>query len=90
MIACFLVMTLHKGLIKMKIPINLIQELEQLLVLLKLPVCLRSYQLIAEKAEKEGISHIEFLHELILRESEYRNQKRIESLLRPICNVYCY
>jgi len=82
MIACFLVMTLHKGLIKMKIPINSIQELEQLLVLLQLPVCLRAYQLIAEKAEKEGISHIEFLHELILRESEYRNQKRIDALLK--------
>jgi DNA replication protein DnaC len=79
---CFLVMTLHKGVIKMKEQINLTQELEQLLSLLKLPVCLKYYQQIAEKAEKEGSSYIEFLHEIILRESEYRNQKRIDKLLK--------
>ncbi len=66
----------------MKTPINLTQELEQLLALLKLPVCLGCYQSTAERAEKEKASYTEFLYEIMFRESELRNQKRIDKLIK--------
>lgn len=61
---------------------KLIHDLKQLLHVLKLPICLEQFQSIAERCEKEKLSHIEFLHELILRESEQRQQKRIEGLIK--------
>lgn len=61
---------------------KLIDDLKQLLHILKLPVCLEQFQSIAERCEKEKLSYIEFLHELILRESEQRQQKRIASLIK--------
>jgi len=51
---------------------NLINDIEQLLKILKLKVCLANYQAIAEQSEKEGHSHLQFLHELILHEAEQR------------------
>lgn len=60
---------------------TLTKDLEELLKTLKLTVCLDSYQAIAEKCEKEKTSYVEFLHELMLRESELRLQKRIETLI---------
>jgi DNA replication protein DnaC len=61
---------------------KIIGDLEQLLKLLKLPVCLEHYQPIAEQCEKQGKTMIEFLHEIMLRESEFRGQKRIETLIK--------
>ena len=61
---------------------KLIDDLKQLLKILKLQVCHEQFQLIAERSEKEKLSHIEFLHELILRESEQRHQKRIATLIK--------
>ena len=66
----------------MTINLNLTQDLNQLLSLLKLPICLNNYQSLAERCEKDKLSHIEFLHELLLRESDYRNQKRIDNLVK--------
>lgn len=61
---------------------KLIDDLKQLLNVLKLPVCYEQFQMIAERSEKERLSHIEFLHELILRENEQRHQKRITALIK--------
>jgi DNA replication protein DnaC len=60
----------------------MIQDLNQLLTLLKLPICLKQYQEIAEKCEKDKISHVGFLYELLLKENDYRNQKRIDKLVK--------
>jgi hypothetical protein len=46
-----------------KINSKLIDDLRQLLKMLKLDVCHDHFQLIAERSEKEKLSHIEFLHE---------------------------
>ncbi len=62
--------------------INIIHDLEQLLKTLKLSVCLKHFQAVAEQCEKDKRSHVEFLHELMLRESEQRGQKRIENLIK--------
>lgn len=61
---------------------KLIDDLKQLLNMLKLPVCLEQFQLIAERCEKEKLSYVEFLHELVLREYEQRQQKRITALVK--------
>lgn len=61
---------------------TLINDLSELLKSLKLPICQRQFQAVAEKCEKEKMSNIEFLHELVLRENEQRQQNRIESLLK--------
>lgn len=52
------------------------------LKLLKLKVFLSNYQTVAEKFEKESKSHLDFLHELLVRESEQRQQNKIEKLLK--------
>lgn len=59
----------------------LTHDLEQLLKLMKLDMFLEHYQPLAERYEKEKRSYIEFLHELSLRENEYRSQKRIQKLI---------
>lgn len=64
------------------IPITLTDDLKQLLMLLKLPVCLQQFQSVAERCEKEPVSYIAFLHELLLRETEQRQQKRIAALIK--------
>lgn len=61
---------------------NLIADLKQLLQMLKLPICLQQFQSVAERCEKEKLSFIEFLHELVLRENEQRQQKRIATLIK--------
>lgn len=61
---------------------NLNNDLKQLLSILKLRVFLGQYQNIAERCEKEKLSYVEFLHELALRESEQRQQKRIAALIK--------
>jgi len=66
----------------MTININLTQDLNQLLAMLKLPICLNSYQDIAERCEKDKVPYTEFLYDLLLRESDYRNQKRIDKLVK--------
>ena len=59
-----------------------LNSLKQILKLLKLTVFLEHAQPLAEQHEKEGRSNIDFLHELAWRESEYRTQKRIASLIK--------
>ncbi len=59
-----------------------IDDLKQLLQVLKLPIFLNQFQLVAERCEKEKLSYIEFLHELTVREHENRQQKRIQSLIK--------
>ena len=66
----------------MTININLTQDLNQLLAMLKLPICLSSYQDIAERCEKDKVPYTEFLYDLLLRESDYRNQRRIDKLIK--------
>jgi len=61
---------------------KLIDDLKQLLSLLKLHICLNQFQSIAERCEKEKLSYIEFLHELVFREQEQRQQKRIAALVK--------
>lgn len=61
---------------------KVIDDLKQLLNMLKLDVCLEQFQSIAERCEKEKLSYIEFLHELVLRENEQRQQKRITALIK--------
>lgn len=61
---------------------KLIDDLKQILQMLNLPICLAQFQSIAEQCEKEKLSHIEFLHELVLRENERRQQKRIAGLIK--------
>ncbi|HJW27980.1 MAG TPA: IS21-like element helper ATPase IstB [Saprospiraceae bacterium] len=60
----------------------MIDDLKQLLAILKLRVCLEQFQSIAERCEKDKASYIEFLHELVLRETEQRQQKRIAALIK--------
>lgn len=62
--------------------ISIIEELKQLLKVLKLNVCLEQFLSIAERCEKEKKSCVEYLHELMLRESEQRYQKRIVTLIK--------
>lgn len=56
--------------------------LKQLLNNLKLNVCLENFQKMAEDAEKQGLSHLFFLQELLQREQEIRQQKRIQTLIK--------
>lgn len=62
--------------------LNLTHDLNQLLAMLKLPICLKDYQALAERCEKDKVPYVEFLYDLILRESDYRNQKRIDKLVK--------
>lgn len=61
---------------------NLNHDLEQLFKMLKLTVCLTQYQALAERYEKDKRSTLEFLHELLLRETEHRQQRRIQNLIK--------
>lgn len=61
---------------------DIIDDLEQLLKTLKLPMFHDNYQELAERCEKEKSSHIEFLHELALKENDYRQQRRIQKLIK--------
>lgn len=61
---------------------KVIDDLKQLLNMLKLNVCLQQFQSVAERCEKEKLSYIEFLYELVLRENEQRQQKRITALIK--------
>lgn len=61
---------------------DLIEDIEQLLGVLKLKVFLNSYQSLAEQYEKEKRGHLEYLHELLLRETEQRQQQKIAKLLK--------
>lgn len=58
------------------------QELEQQLALLKLSTFQQHYQKTAENCEKEKRSHVAYLYELTVQESEYRAQKRIQTLIK--------
>ncbi len=66
----------------MTMNLNLTQDLNQLLMMLKLPICLKDYQTLAERCEKDKVSYVEFLYDLVVRESDYRNQKRIDKLVK--------
>lgn len=61
---------------------HIIDDLRQLLSVLKLRVCLEQFQSVAERCEKDKASYIEFLHELVLRETEQRQQKRLSALIK--------
>ncbi len=56
--------------------------LKQLLENLKLTVCLSHFPALIEKAEKQGLSHGEFLQELLTLEQDERRQKKIQSLIK--------
>ena len=62
--------------------INTLDHLRQLLKLLKLPLCLEQFSSLAQQCEKDKKSYIEYLLELMIRENEYRQQKRIASLIK--------
>jgi DNA replication protein DnaC len=62
--------------------LSVTEDLKQLLKMLKLSVCLEQFQKIAERCEIDKLSYIEFLHELILREHEMRQQKRMATLIK--------
>ena len=66
----------------MTISLNLTHNLNQLLSNLKLPICLKDYLEVAERCEKEKLSHIEFFYEILQRESDYRMQKKIDKLVK--------
>ena len=61
---------------------NLVVDLEQLLKLLKLKVSLEQYQTIAQRSEKQGLSHIEYLYELMLKEADQRQHIKIQNLVK--------
>ncbi len=61
---------------------KLIHEIEQLLKLLKLKVCLSNFRTLAERCEKEKLTHLEFILELFTQECEVREQRRIEKLIK--------
>lgn len=61
---------------------TIIQDLEQCLNVLKLTMLMENYQTVAQRCEKDKISYIEFLYELILKEHEHRHQKRIQQLIK--------
>ncbi len=61
---------------------NLVADLEQLLKLLKLKVSLEQYQAIAQRSEKQGLSHIEFCYELVLKEADQRQHIKIQNLVK--------
>jgi DNA replication protein DnaC len=60
----------------------LIDDIEQLLKMLKLKVCLNIFQELAVQYEKEQRSNLELIHELFLRENEDRQQRKIDSLVK--------
>ena len=57
-------------------------DLDQLLTLLKLNVCLSNYQTIAQACEKEKRCYRDFLYELMQLEYEQRQHKRIATLIK--------
>lgn len=59
-----------------------IDSLKQLLDNLKLNICQEKFQALAESAEKQHHSHLEFLHALLWQEQEQRQQKRIQKLIK--------
>lgn len=61
---------------------QLISDLEQVLSQLKLRVCQQHYQSVAQRCEKQGSSYLEFLYDLLQREAEDRQQKRIATLIK--------
>lgn len=61
---------------------QLVSELEQVLSQLKLRICQQHYQSVAQRCEKQGNSYLEFLSDLMHREAEYRQQKRIATLIK--------
>jgi DNA replication protein DnaC len=66
----------------MNINLNLTHNLNQLLSNLKLPICLKDYLEVAQRCEKEKLSHVEFFYEILQRESDYRMQKKIDKLVK--------
>jgi DNA replication protein DnaC len=66
----------------MSTEISVIDDLKQLLKVLKLDICLEQFLSIAEQCEKEKKSYVEYLHELMLRENENKHQKRIATLIK--------
>jgi DNA replication protein DnaC len=66
----------------MTISLNVTHNVNQLLSNLKLPICLKDYLEVAERCEKEKLSHIEFFYEILQRESDYRMQKKIDKLVK--------
>jgi DNA replication protein DnaC len=57
-------------------------ELTQSLKYLHLPTVRQCYEEVARQAERESLSYERFLHELVQRECEERQQNRIAKMLR--------
>jgi DNA replication protein DnaC len=60
---------------------HLQQPLELMLKHLKLMAFGRDYQMLAEQFSSQEKTHIDYLHELVCRETEYRYQKRVQRFL---------
>ena len=61
---------------------NVTAELTQNLKQLHLPTVRQCYEEVARQAERESLSYERYLHELILRECEERQENRIVKMLR--------
>ncbi len=61
---------------------NLVTKIEQLLQILKLNVCLNEFIEVAARCEKENLTTLDFLYELLQRECEQRQHKKIEKLIK--------
>src|SRR5439155_22514331 len=61
---------------------NIKAELTQSLKALHLPTIRQSYEEVARQAEREALSYERYLHELVERECEERQENRISKMLR--------
>lgn len=59
-----------------------VQETTSVLQSLNLSIFANEHQSLAERAETEGWSHTQYLHELACQEQEHRQQRRVERLLQ--------
>src|SRR5260370_33387868 len=61
---------------------NVTAELTQNLKYLHLPTVRQCYEEVARQAERESLSYERYLHELVQRECEERQENRITKMLR--------
>ncbi|WP_131777563.1 hypothetical protein [Legionella cherrii] len=60
----------------MNINLNLTHNLNQLLSNLKLPICLKDYLEVAQRCEKEKLSHVEFFYEILQKRKRLSHAKK--------------
>jgi hypothetical protein len=66
-------------------PSNIKADLTQNLKDLHLPTIRQSYEEVARQAEREQLSYERYLHELVQRECEERQENRTTKMLRESC-----